>query len=96
MTHSGPTQGMCTSLKNISKFALREKLKIENIKMQVKCCSEFKDIFDLKHFIEVLKDDINIVESIPSAFTRIRPLVRAPTSWSRVSELISVFPSSLI
>ncbi|KAJ3703373.1 hypothetical protein LUZ61_007078 [Rhynchospora tenuis] len=47
--------------------------------------SEFKDIFDLKHFIEILKDDINIVESIPLSYTRVRPLVRAPTSWSRAS-----------
>ena len=59
-------------------------------------CSEFKDIFDLKHFIEVLKDDINIVESIPSAFAQIRPLVRAPTSWSRVSSLMSVLTVFLL
>ncbi|XP_072996727.1 O-fucosyltransferase 19-like [Typha latifolia] len=47
--------------------------------------SEFEDIFDLNHFIEVLKEDIEIVKSLPQAYTKIKPLVRAPTSWSKAS-----------
>lgn len=47
--------------------------------------SDFKDIFDVDHFKETLKEDIVIVDSLPPAYRRMKPYVRAPTSWSRAS-----------
>ncbi|URD80292.1 DUF246 domain-containing protein [Musa troglodytarum] len=47
-------------------------------------CSEFKDIFDVKHFKEALKGDIVVVDSLPRQHAKIRPLQRAPISWSKV------------
>ncbi|XP_059667902.1 O-fucosyltransferase 28 [Cornus florida] len=47
--------------------------------------SDFKDIFDWKNFIEVLKDDIEIVESLPPSLEGVKTHVKAPISWSKSS-----------
>ncbi|KAL8128542.1 hypothetical protein V2J09_017697 [Rumex salicifolius] len=47
--------------------------------------SGFKDLFDWKHFMETLKDDIHVVESLPSAFADVEPFTKTPISWSKVS-----------
>lgn len=48
-------------------------------------CSGFKDLFDWQHFIETLKDDIHIVETLPPEYTGIEPFNKTPISWSKVN-----------
>lgn len=47
--------------------------------------SGFKDLFDWQHFIETLKDDIEVVETLPAAYADIEPFEKTPISWSKVS-----------
>ncbi|KFK31608.1 hypothetical protein AALP_AA6G135200 [Arabis alpina] len=46
--------------------------------------SGFKDLFDWQHFIEELKDDIHIVETLPSELAGVEAFVKTPISWSKV------------
>ncbi|KAE7996676.1 hypothetical protein FH972_001377 [Carpinus fangiana] len=47
--------------------------------------SDFKDIFNWKNFKEVLKDDIDVVESLPRQFAKVKGATKAPVSWSKPS-----------
>lgn len=38
----------------------------------------------MKHFKEALKGDIVVVDSLPRQYAKIKPLQRAPISWSKV------------
>ncbi|KAK8611075.1 hypothetical protein V6N13_131139 [Hibiscus sabdariffa] len=47
--------------------------------------SDFKDIFNWKHFIEYLQEDISIVDRLPPPHASIKPLEQAPVSYSKAS-----------
>lgn len=50
-------------------------------------CSSFKDLFDWKHFIKTLKDDVHIVEALPASVVEIEPFNKTPVSWSKVNAI---------
>ncbi|KAI8553358.1 hypothetical protein RHMOL_Rhmol05G0009200 [Rhododendron molle] len=55
------------------------------------CCSGFKDLFDWQYFIEMLKDDIHIVETLPPDYDGTEPFTKTPISWSKVDAILLCF-----
>jgi hypothetical protein len=51
--------------------------------------SEFNDIFDVKHFIDTLQEDVQIVEALPDNYLGVDPIRKAPISWSKVLKKMS-------
>ncbi|KAG5547054.1 hypothetical protein RHGRI_012925 [Rhododendron griersonianum] len=45
--------------------------------------SGFKDLFDWQYFIEMFKDDIHIVETLPPGYDGTEPFTKTPISWSK-------------
>lgn len=46
--------------------------------------SGFQDLFDWQYFIESLRDDVHIIDSLPSEYAGIEPFLKTPISWSKV------------
>ncbi|KAJ3677096.1 hypothetical protein LUZ60_002820 [Juncus effusus] len=47
--------------------------------------SEFKDLFNWKSFMETLKNEVHIVESLPAVYSEIEPFSKTLISWSKVN-----------
>ncbi|XP_051131812.1 O-fucosyltransferase 35 [Andrographis paniculata] len=45
--------------------------------------SGFKDLFDWQYFIEALRGDVHIVDSLPPEYAEIEPFSKTPISWSK-------------
>ena len=43
-----------------------------------------KTFFYLRHFINILMEDVHIVESLPPSHKNVKPLEKAPVSWPKV------------
>ncbi|KAL2548739.1 O-fucosyltransferase family protein [Forsythia ovata] len=52
--------------------------------------SDFKDIFDWKHFMNALEDDIQVLESLPQNVANVKPLVKAPVSCYYRGEMLKM------
>ena len=50
----------------------------------LKCCNEYNDIFDVHHFVDTLKEDVHIIDSLPTSLKKFESLKKAPISWSKV------------
>ncbi|GER57228.1 O-fucosyltransferase family protein, partial [Striga asiatica] len=49
--------------------------------------SEFKDIFDWRHFVDTLRADIEIVDKLPQKYRAVKPLRKAPNTYYKTSIL---------
>ncbi|PWA37177.1 GDP-fucose protein O-fucosyltransferase [Artemisia annua] len=46
--------------------------------------SGFKDLFHWQHFIETLKEDVHIVETLPPEYAELEAFAKTPISWSKI------------
>jgi hypothetical protein len=44
----------------------------------------------VRHFVESLQDDIQVVEELPADLAQIDPMMKAPVSWSKVTFSLSL------
>ncbi|PWA65113.1 GDP-fucose protein O-fucosyltransferase [Artemisia annua] len=52
--------------------------------------SDFKDVFDIKHFKTTLQDDIDIVDSLPPELAKVAPRQKDPISCYYQGEILSL------